>query len=209
MQVHPRGRCFLKRMTFASNMVACPLYVSCFSIVLDLSPQARPTPCLYSSNISRDKQCQPQTRRANLTNSHQHIHTDLRGLINKPPAALFQSLQRDTVGLLMCVCVCFVATIQKTHPNMPIYKPIAALHPLECTVLYISVHVICLHKRNPFSAVTLKESVFFKCLTLAWKKHHLPLIQIDLQIEYLTKIQFSFVAPNHNKSHLKVVHIAK
>lgn len=54
-EVRPMGQSFLKQVTFASNMVACPLYVSCFSIALELSPLAEPAPRLYSSNISSDK----------------------------------------------------------------------------------------------------------------------------------------------------------
>lgn len=152
-EVHPVGQSFLKRMTFASNMVTCPLYVSCFSVELELSPQAEPTPRLYSSNISTDKYCQPQTHRTTLQHARSSTHTDLRGSINKPPTALFQSLERDIVGLSVCGFVCeyvffFYCSTKQTKQTSQSVRPLMILHysPLECTALYTSAQVICLHK---------------------------------------------------------------
>lgn len=135
----------LKGMTFASDMVACPFYMSCFflvlffSIELELSPQADLTPCLSSSNTSTDKYCQPQTHRASLAHSHKQTHTGLRGLINKPPTALFQSLERHIVGLAVCVCVCFATALQNKQAGS--IRSLVILHysPWNAS-LYTSQH---------------------------------------------------------------------
>lgn len=110
-----------------------------FSIELELSPQADLTPCLSSSNTSTDKYCQPQTHRASLAHSHKQTHTGLRGLINKPPTALFQSLERHIVGLAVCVCVCFATALQNKQAGS--IRSLVILHysPWNAS-LYTSQH---------------------------------------------------------------------
>lgn len=116
-----------------------------FSIELELSPQADLTPCLSSSNTSTDKYCQPQTHRASLARSHKQTHTGLRGLINKPPTALFQSLERHIVGLAVCVRVFCYCSAKQTSRIDKIISDIALLS-LECIALYVPARVIHLNK---------------------------------------------------------------
>lgn len=140
-------------MTFASNMVACPFYRSCFfvlffSIELELSPQADLTPCLYSSNTSTDKYCRPQTHRASLTHSHKQTHTGLRGLINKPPTALFQSL---------CVCVCVFCYCSAKQTSRSI-RSLVILHysPWNAS-LYTSQHRLSIWTKESIPNMSKKR----------------------------------------------------
>lgn len=119
-EVHAGGTKLLKANDICFQHGCLPsLHVLFLYIELELSPQAEPTPRLYSSNTSTDKYCQPQTHRASLT----HTHIDLRGSINKPPTALFQSLNIDIAGPSECVlCYC---SPKQTRQSI---RPLAILH---------------------------------------------------------------------------------
>lgn len=107
------------------------------------------------------------THRATLQHTHTHTltrkHSDLKSSINKPPTALFQSLETDRESVCVCVCWCVSVLLSKT--NKKIYKTISdiallslGMHSFE----HLSSHYLSA-QRDPFSETT--RTCITLCLT--------------------------------------------
>ena len=104
--------------------------------------------------------------------AHTRTHTDLWGTINKPPTAVFQSFQRDTVWL-RAYFVCISLRLSKT--NRAICRTISdiALLSLECTASCDLSRGNLFAQGNQFLTTRLKREnlcVSFKYLTLPIEK---------------------------------------